>query len=72
MGEQPAGVGVPQPLDARDGTVAEVCVWAVWISCAIGMLVMFAVVGGPGQDVAFDGHLPENCEGVSHCARCLE
>ena len=65
-------MGVPEPLKGLERTVAEIGVRAVRIAGAVGELVVLAMVGHPGHDVAFDTHLTEHREQVTDGRKRLE
>ena len=65
---QPAGVGVPetaQPLAVSD-------VGTVWVALLVGVGVVLAVVGDPGEDGTLHRHRAEHGEGVFEPLRGLE
>jgi hypothetical protein len=65
-------VGVPQAPELLDRAIAEAGVWAVRVAFPVRELVVLAMVGNPGQHVAFHRHLAEHGERVAHGAECLE
>ena len=63
--EDPTGVRVPEPLQRLERAFAEIGVRAVRIAGTVGELVVLAMVGHPGHDVALDAHLTEHGEQVA-------
>ncbi len=64
LGEQPAHVGVPEAAQDPDHAVAVSDVGAVRVALDVGVRVVLAVVGDPGDHRALHGHRAEGREGV--------
>ena len=61
-----------RPATPRPQAVAVPDVRAVRVALHIGELVVLAMIRDPGHDVALDGHLAEDGEGVADTAVRLE
>ncbi len=62
LGEQPAGVRVPEAAQHAADAVAVADVRAVRVALDVGVGVVLAVVGDPGDHRALDGHRAERGE----------
>ena len=69
---QPAGVGVPEAGEDAAHAAVVADVGAVGVALFVGVGVVLAVVGDPGDDRALDRHRAEDGEGVLDRLRGLE
>ena len=70
--EEPARVGVPEAVQCVAPGVVVAGMRGVWVTLLVGELVVFAVIGDPGDHVRFDRHLAQHREQVAHRPRGLE